>query len=453
VNPPPPAGSGTFPAAVGTQGAGLTDALAYPYYEALFDRKSRRVALGMEIPQGALAYESPYEPIPLTELEEALLLMAGTGLAGLNLADIDPSMGADALVQWTARTWPSSCSNHGTELFYTNDEGMYFLDMWNMQPEPGELATVAGKSIEQQAEVLVEMTRRAKRKLQDGRAELPSTLPGLFAFNLWNANKPGTSLFLPISNMTFEYMNLLFIYFSEGYRFTLVDERNGYQPAGLQKWIDKGRLDPTRRMGLVDIEQRVLSMQVVEQAFMCQNMNIAMQTMGLGGWTYTGFISSYVLGAMDVPGLGFRHIQPKEGPLVPVGRDGAFEALCPPYHASMSDAVDAFLEQKWGQYDHSIPKAINGSDAITDSIPRPTEETIEIAKDFCEYVYESYGRFPANLDPMYQRLACQVQHIDTDFYDAHYPPGAYTDQHANHFRRWHPEHCDEHGKPTRRTDA
>jgi hypothetical protein len=220
---------------------------------------------------------------------------------------------------------------------------MYFLDMWNMQPEPGELATVAGKSIEQQAEVLVEMTRRAKRKLQDGRAELPSTLPGLFAFNLWNANKPGTSLFLPISNMTFEYMNLLFIYFSEGYRFTLVDERNGYQPAGLQKWIDKGRLDPTRRMGLVDIEQRVLSMQVVEQAFMCQNMNIAMQTMGLGGWTYTGFISSYVLGAMDVPGLGFRHIQPKEGPLVPVGRDGAFEALCPPYHASMSDAVDAFL--------------------------------------------------------------------------------------------------------------
>ncbi|NDH64512.1 MAG: hypothetical protein EBY18_23365 [Alphaproteobacteria bacterium] len=105
MNPPPPAGSGTFPAAVGTQAPGLTDALTYPYFEALFDRKSRRVALGMEIPQGVLAYESPYEPVPLTELEEALLLMAGTGLAGLNLADIDPSMGADALVQWTARTW------------------------------------------------------------------------------------------------------------------------------------------------------------------------------------------------------------------------------------------------------------------------------------------------------------------------------------------------------------
>jgi hypothetical protein len=52
--------------------------------------------------------------VPLTELEEALLLVAGTGLTGLNLGDIDPSMGADAMVQWTARTWPSSCSNHGT---------------------------------------------------------------------------------------------------------------------------------------------------------------------------------------------------------------------------------------------------------------------------------------------------------------------------------------------------
>jgi hypothetical protein len=45
---------------------------------------------------GTLGYDSPYEAVPLTELEEALLLVAGTGLTGLNLGDIDPSMGADA---------------------------------------------------------------------------------------------------------------------------------------------------------------------------------------------------------------------------------------------------------------------------------------------------------------------------------------------------------------------
>ena len=131
---------------------GLTDALAYPFFQSVWDRKSRRMGLGMAMP-GTLEYASPYEPVPLGELEEALLLVAGTGLTGLNLGDIDPSMGADALVQWTARTWPSSCSNHGTELFFTNDDGLYFLDMWNLVPEEGEIATLSGKPLEAQVEL------------------------------------------------------------------------------------------------------------------------------------------------------------------------------------------------------------------------------------------------------------------------------------------------------------
>ena len=122
------------------------------------------MGLGMEMP-GTLEYTSPYEPVPLTELEEALLLVAGTGLTGLNLGDIDPSMGADALVQWTARTWPSSCSNHGTELFFTNDEGTWFLDMWNLLPEPGEISTPQGKPVEAQVEWILQLVRGAKKRL------------------------------------------------------------------------------------------------------------------------------------------------------------------------------------------------------------------------------------------------------------------------------------------------
>ena len=283
--------------------AGLHDALAYPFFQSVFDRKSRRMGLGMQMP-GTLEYQSPYEPVPLTELEEALLLVAGTGLTGLNLGDIDPSMGADAMVQWTARTWPSSCSNHGTELFFTNDDGTFFLDMWDLMPEPGEISTLQGKPIEAQVEWILKLVRGAKKRLSDERAQMPTGLPGLFVFNHWNANKPGTTLFLPVSNMTLEYINLLFIYFSPEYRFTLVDETNGFAPAGLERWIDSGRLDPARQMGIVEIEQRVLSMQVVEQAFICQNINLGLQAMGLGGWTYTGYIARYALGGMDVPGPG-----------------------------------------------------------------------------------------------------------------------------------------------------
>ena len=426
--------------------AGLDDALSYPFFQSVFDRKSRRLGLGMQMP-GTLAYDSPYEPVPLTELEEALLLVAGTGLTGLNLGDIDPSMGADALVQWTARTWPSSCSNHGTELFFTNDSGLYFLDMWNLMPEPGEITTLSGKPREAQVDWILELVGRAKVKLSDERAQMPTGLPGLFVFNHWNANMPGSTLFLPVSNMTLEYINLLFIYFSPEYRFTLVDETNGYTPCGLERWVDSGRLDAQRQMGIVEIEQRVLSMQVVEQAFICQNINLALQAMGLGGWTYTGYIARYALGGMDVPGLGFTFAEAKRGPSVPVGRDGVFEAFVPPYHDDMDAAVDAFLERKWSQYEPEVPKAYLEPDRVVSQISRPDADTIQIVKDYCRYVHETYGRFPAYLDPMYQRLTCQAQHADPDFYAQYYPPGALTDQHLSHFERWHPEMAGDDGRP------
>jgi hypothetical protein len=429
---------------------GLVDALHYPYFQSVFDRKSRRMALGMQM-DGVLGYESPYEPIPLTELEEALLLVAGTGLTGLNLGDIDPSMGADALMQWTARTWPSSCSNHGTELFFTNDDGLFFLNMWDLMPEEGEISTLSGKSTDKQVDFMLELVRRAKVPLSDKRAELPTGLPGLFVFNHWNANKPGTTLFMPVSGMTLEYINLLFIYFSPEYQFTLVDETNGFKPAGLQKWIDKGRIDPNRQMGIVEIEQRVLSMQVVEQAFICQNINFALQALGLGGWTFTGYIARFALGGMDVPGLGFRFADAKQGPSVPVGRDGTFEAFTPPYYADMGEAVDAFMETKWSQYEPDKPKAYLEPDKVVSEIARPTPDTVEIVKDYCNYVYETYGRFPAYIDPMYQRLTCQAQHVDTDFYEKYYPPGTVTGQHYKHFEQWHPELMDDEGRPPRKS--
>ena len=72
-------------------------------------------------------------------------------------------------------------------------------------------------------------------------------------------------------------------------------------------------------------------------------------------------------------------------------------------------------------------------------------------KDYCQYVHGTYGRFPAYIDPMYQRLTCQAQHVDLDFYDEHYPPGACTPQHHEHFRRWHPDLADQDGSPPRRT--
>ena len=426
---------------------GLEDALAYPFFQAVADRKSRRVGLGMTVGSEVLAYESPYAPVPLTELEEALVCTAATGLTGLNLGDLDPVRGMSTLVQWTTRTWPSSCSSHGTELFFTNDDGLHMLRMFDLVPEPGEIATLSGLDHDAQVARMLDQYRRARVRLSEGRAPLPTTLPGLFDFNQWNANQPGTTLFIPVTNTTLEYINLLFIYLSRSYGFSLVDETRGRRSAGLDDALASGHLDPARQMGIVELEQRVLSMLVVEQAFICQNVNLALQALGLGGWTFTGYLARFVMGGGDVPGLGFRFVEAADGSTCPVGRDGVFEAFTPPYHADMHDAVDAFMAVKWSAFEDDVPKPYLAPDAVVGAVPRPHPETVELVKRYCQYVHDTFGRFPAYIDPMYQRLTVQAQHADPDFYARFYPPGALTEQHLEHFARWHPELAGPDGKP------
>ena len=71
--------------------------------------------------------------------------------------------------------------------------------------------------------------------------------------------------------------------------------------------------------------------------------------------------------------------------------------------------------------------------------PRPTDTTNEIVKSVADYIYNTYGSFPAFVDPMYMRLVFQAQNLDLDFYDKYYPPGSYTDQHVNTFKYFHPD--------------
>ena len=95
MNPPPQSPSEVLRSAPD----GLMDALQYPFFQAVFDRKSRRVGLGMQVESDILKFASTYTAVPLSELEEALLCIAGTGLTGLNLGDLDPARGMSTLVQ------------------------------------------------------------------------------------------------------------------------------------------------------------------------------------------------------------------------------------------------------------------------------------------------------------------------------------------------------------------
>ena len=60
----------------------------FPLLDAILGRRSRRFGLGMEIKEGPNAFKSPNDPMPLDELEEAILVTAGTGISGMNLSDM-----------------------------------------------------------------------------------------------------------------------------------------------------------------------------------------------------------------------------------------------------------------------------------------------------------------------------------------------------------------------------
>ena len=48
-------------------------ALKYPLFDSIFNRRSRRFGLGMDLPDQTLGFKSNYDPVPLEELDEALL--------------------------------------------------------------------------------------------------------------------------------------------------------------------------------------------------------------------------------------------------------------------------------------------------------------------------------------------------------------------------------------------
>lgn len=422
---------------------GLDVAIDYGFYDAVFQRRSRRFGLGMEIEKGSLKFKSKHGSVPLTELEEAILVWTGLGIKNINLSDFPPHVGLDLEVQFTSKTIPALGDVHRTELFYTNDEGTYMIKMHDKKPK--DFRGLEGMGRTERMEAIVELFRESKVKLHDGRADLPSKPPGIASHNLWNVNKPGTTVFMPVTDLTSCLINLYFFYMRPDHRFNFVDELHGMRYPGTESWVKKGFIKEGMRMPLIEAELRFANGYIAEQAFMGQNMVLTLQTLGLGGWMFSGFASMFMLGGTPFNrGLGFKFITPKPksetgnpNP-VAVGKEGLFHGFCPPFYKDMNEAVEAFNDMKWTNWEnHKMP--YKDPEAVLGEIERPSKDEIQIVKDLCSYIYDTYGRFPAFSDPMFLRFMVQAHHLDLDFYDEYYPEGAYTENCKNHFPLWHPE--------------
>jgi hypothetical protein len=102
----------------------------FPLMQAIAGRRSRRFCVGAEIPEGPLAFKSNQKPIPLTELEQLLLLTSMAGSTGWHYTISYNETVRSKLPSYSAgaagRTFPSAAGFHTSDIFFTDDNGTYY---------------------------------------------------------------------------------------------------------------------------------------------------------------------------------------------------------------------------------------------------------------------------------------------------------------------------------------
>ncbi|QIN81677.1 hypothetical protein GBA63_02795 [Rubrobacter tropicus] len=410
---------------------------------------------------GPLAYQSRRGPEPLSHQEEAALAFAGCGVTGFALAelpfdggDLPEAGGGNIMVHLIGRTVASGDAVHAVALFVINDEGAWMLK----RPQDHPRAEISSLSAMAREHRLAELYEKSRVRIADGRPNVPRELPFVMPFNKWSANVTGTTYFLPVAELSAFYINILLSAFGEDFGYFVVDERNRYRPPGIARFARSkgGHLhdDPGEgRFATVGIlETWLYEFAAIEQGGVLQNLGLMTQALGLGGFSHfaahpfawfqaLGFRVqeipfSRTIGAGPVTTRILKALQ--RDPPVPtaVGLELDGEVLikpfCPPYYRNMKEAVLAFVDYKraWGSGTHRDGGEATGwreGGRVQAGIPNYSDAAINATISYCEYVYGRYGRFPANSGPFRTVLAYQAHHLDPDFYDRFYRPGALTE--------------------------
>ncbi len=269
-----------------------------------------------------------------------------------------------------------------------------------------------------------------------------------------------------MNEFTAIYINVLLTAFEPEFGYFLVDERHGFRPAGLARFArSKGghlRDDPQKgRVGTINsIETWLYEFAAIEQGGMLQNLALMTQALGLGGfphfaahpfiWMQTlGFRMTEIplskcVGAGAVTKALSKVLNKDTGIPTALALEKNGEVLikpfCPPYYRSMREAVLAFVDYKYARGKGTLRDggAVTGwqnGARIQDGIAEYSDEAIAATIAYCEYVYDRYGRFPANSGPFRTILAYQAHHLDLDFYVKFYRAEALSEAQRKHWQR------------------
>lgn len=445
----------------------------YSLVDAMTQGRSRRFFKGAEMPANdLLGYKSQRAPERLSEEEEALMVFAGAGITGYVAADLpyQPATAANGnsgngnvMVQLVGRTFASGDSAQLVSLLVINDDGVWLIKRpQDLSPAETKKVILHGRNKE-----WVQAYRMLRVKIADKRVEMPLVKQLTATFNMWSVNKPGTTYFLPIIDYSAIYLAVLYQILSPELEGFIVDERNGFAPAGVGNYVKSdpalGIDNPTGWMDanpashmtttIQTIESMTSQFAAVELGGMLQNMRLMAQALGLGGFpNYAG--TPGVWGGL----LGFTQDQvplykvmglsaenpaakiPSMQAMVPVdvrlerGGKKLLNTFTPfNYNGSGYQTAKAFAEFKFGKTgslkDLKAPSAWKNPQQVKSAIPVYEERLVVAMGDHIDYVIQRYGRFPSAAGPFGHLSAFQAHVLDPDFYALHYKDGILSDTH------------------------
>ena len=394
--------------------------------------------MGAEIPDGVLAFKSKQKPLPLSEIEQLLVVTSMGGVTGWNFAIMRHERYAPKLSNYcgspVGRTFPSAAGFLTSELFFTDDSGTYFFPTRDFHPE---VEIQDGKV---DLEEFLSVHKKRIRKVTNKRLHIPNEEPYMEGHNTWIANHEGSTLVIPVGDLAQHVLATICYFTQNGY--IIYDDIKKKSIPGIEKF---GKLvDANKLVPLTVLEQSSLADMTAEFSTSCYAGVLMLQAMGLGGYMYEGIDRHTILGASGnpaVPGLGFRYDTDERWSLPnPTGLPGVFEGYCPPHYRDMRDATEALAKRKFGPggvYNPNTPGAWNDSPKVRANASPYTEEFKECVALQAQYIHDTYGKFPATVQSVFCFMYLQAHHLDLEFYDYHFSPGAYLTTHKEHMKKWH----------------
>ncbi|MGB9929020.1 MAG: hypothetical protein ACPK85_11555 [Methanosarcina sp.] len=420
---------------------GFNSVLDFKLVDALFGRRARRFFMGASIPDGYFKYKSKHELLTLTEKEQMLVLAAAAGNTGWHNLIMRGERYAPDLSNYACsaagRTFPSAAGFHTSELFFTDDTGVYFFET----RDSPVCAQRSEKGIFE-VEELLQAHRARIRKIADGRLKILPEPPYVESHNTWVANHPGTTLIIPVADLAQHVLAELCYYTQNGVCF--YDDIHGEKIAGLDRF--NKLVDTENPLPLSFLEMWSLSEVTAELSIACYAGMLMLQAIGLGGWMFNGMDPFAILGASgnpEVPGLGFRYDTDERWALPnPTGLQGIFEGFTPPHYENMRQAVDVLSERKFGPggpFHPETPGYYRDTRTVRSRAKPHNEEFKECVALQAQYIFDHFGKFPGTVPSIFVMPYLQAQHLDVEFYDHFFEKGAYLETHARHMKYWHPE--------------